>query len=124
MVPASEYTRVNDAARGSTWPSKRRLISVLLLPLLLILTQQAAFVHELGHFVQQLQQTTGPDRQTTGGDFCEKCFVFAHLSGASPSTPPSVLPALAANECPVARGAAQTLAESTVCRIRGPPFYL
>jgi hypothetical protein len=119
-----ERSGLSDAARGSAWSSRRRLIAALVVPLLLILTQQAAFVHELGHFVQQVQRTDGPDRQSNGGDFCEKCFVFAHLSGASPSAPPSVLPALLRDECPVAGPAFETPAASTVCRIRGPPIYL
>jgi hypothetical protein len=120
----SQCTRATDTVLGSLWPIRRRLLGTLLVPLLLILTQQAAFVHELGHFVQQVQRTDGPDRQSDGSDFCEKCFVFAHLAGASPSAPPSVLPAPLANECPLGHRAVQTPAESTVCRIRGPPVYL
>jgi hypothetical protein len=122
--PIDERERADDAARALAWASGRRLLAALLVPVLLVLTQQAALVHELGHFVQQVQRSDGPDRQSNGGDFCEKCLAFAHLSGASPSAPPSVLPLQSDNECPVPRETAGRPAESTVCRIRGPPFYL
>jgi hypothetical protein len=117
-------SRTSDAVLDAARPIKRRLIAVLLVPFLLILAQQAAFVHELGHFAQQVQRTSGLDRQTNGGDFCEKCFVFAHLSGASSSAPVSFFPSLPDSERPLARRTAEYSAESTFCRIRGPPFYL
>jgi hypothetical protein len=123
-IPTCERSRANGSASDSIWPSKRRLIFALLLPVLLLLTQQAAFVHELGHFAQQVQRSSGPDRQSQGGDYCEKCFVFAHLSGVSPTAPPSVLPVLLADQCLVAPRAVEKLAEPSVCRIRGPPVYL
>jgi hypothetical protein len=123
-IPISELSRANRCASGSIWPSRRRLIFALLLPFLLLLTQQAAFVHELGHFAQQVQRSNGPDRQSQGGDYCEKCFVFAHLSGVSAAAPPSVLPVLAADQCLVAPHAVEKLAQPSACRIRGPPVYL
>jgi hypothetical protein len=102
----------------------RRLTSALLLLLLLLLTQQAAFVHELGHLAQQVQQSDGPDRQSHGVDYCEKCFVFAHLSGASPASPAAVWLALFGDECATAPRAVHASTETSACRIRGPPFRL
>jgi len=102
----------------------RRLAAALLLPVLLLFTQQASFVHELGHFAQQVRRANGPDQQSHSGDYCEKCFVFAHLSGASPSAPPSPLAPVASDDCPAAPAALEERSSPSACRIRGPPFYL
>ena len=123
-IPISEFSRANRSASDSTWSSRRRLIFALLLPVLLLLTQQAAFVHEIGHFAQQVQPSGGPDRQSHGADYCEKCFVFAHLSGASPAAPASTLPAVLGDECIADLRVVQTPAETSACRIRGPPILL
>jgi len=120
----SERLRALVASRGSAWSSGRRLISALLVPILLVLTQQAALVHELGHFAQQVQRASSLDPQTHAGDYCEKCFVFGHLSGASAFTPPATLPFVASDECPSAPPALAKVSTPSACRIRGPPVEI
>jgi hypothetical protein len=100
----------------------------ILLPIFLLLAQQGAVVHELGHVaddvyrVERRNQQPGP--QHTPGTTCEKCVVFAHLSGAV--TPHilgiDLLPLAHALSGRVAIG--RRSADTPAARSRGPPFLL
>ena len=106
---------------------RKSLVSYLL-PILLLLAQQGAVLHELGHFVADVEhaQSRGkqPDPRQLPGAPCEKCIVFAHLSGAvAPSIPVIVIPQLAfALFGRVAE--AQRSNDSPSARSRGPPSTL
>jgi hypothetical protein len=103
----------------------------LLLPLFLLLAQQGAILHELGHFapdqgiqVASVQQGQQPSPQQAPGTTCEKCVVFAHLSGA-------VLPDVPAIDVPLLAFALQGQvafsrrnADTPAARSRGPPVFL
>jgi hypothetical protein len=103
----------------------RKCFLSLLLPIFLLLAQQAAVLHELAHFVADVERAEArgkqPDPQQLPGAPCEKCLVFAHLSGAiAPSIPAIVIPQLAfALLGRVAE--AQRSTESPSARSRGPP---
>jgi hypothetical protein len=100
----------------------------LLLPILLLLAQQGAVLHELGHFAADVEQAQSrgkqPGPQQPPGAPCEKCVVFAHLLGAvAPSIPAIVVPQLTF----VLFGRvveAQRSADSPSARNRGPPVVL
>jgi hypothetical protein len=103
----------------------------LLLPLFLLLAQQGAILHELGHFASDqrtqrahLQQRQQPSPQQAPGTLCEKCVVFAHLSGALlPDVPAVDVPLLAfalASQVAFSR----RNADIPAARSRGPPVIL
>ncbi len=97
---------------------------VLLLPLLLVLGQQGALVHELGHFVQRVEQSSAPESPAHAGDYCDKCFVFAHLSGAAPVAAAVARYADPVADCVAVPKANWRTVEVPACRNRGPPARL
>jgi hypothetical protein len=100
----------------------RRLASILWLAVALLVGQQAAALHDLGHATGQLKHTQ--DSKTPPAS-CDQCFACAELSGAVGVTVP-VLPAVAA--CtpraadPVSPGVAS--AALLAYRSRAPPALL
>lgn len=97
----------------------RRLVALALLALALLLGQQAAALHELGHAIQATQDPA--NGKYPAPDTCEKCFAFAHLTGAPPAWAPP--PSLACVEAAIA-GFAYTPAQSrtvVAARSRAPP---
>jgi len=104
--------------------STRRTLLVLLLPVLLVLGQQAALVHELGHTAVQAREGTAPGKQSHAGGYCEKCFGFSHLSAGSPTAPPAALAVPCAQGAPAAQRSIETRTEFSVRRTRGPPILL
>ena len=100
----------------------RRLASILWLALALLVGQQAAALHDLGHATGQLSHKQ--DSKTPPGT-CDQCFACAELSGAVGVTVP-VLPVVAA--CtpraadPVATGVASPA--RLAYRSRAPPSLL
>ena len=71
--------------------SIRRLASILWLALALLVGQQAAALHDLGHATGQLSHKQ--DSKTAPAS-CDQCFACAELSGAVGATVP-VLPVVA-----------------------------
>jgi hypothetical protein len=109
----------------------RKSLLSLLLPLFLLLAQQGAILHELAHFAADqrtqradIQQGQQPSPQQAPGTTCEKCVVFAHLSGAvMPDIPAIDMPRLAfALHGHVAFS--RRNAEIPAARSRGPPVFL
>ena len=68
--------------------SIRRLASILWLALALLVGQQAAALHDLGHATGQL---THKQDSNTAPASCDQCFACAELSGAVGITVPDVL---------------------------------
>lgn len=60
----------------------RRLLPVLLFPLLLI-AQQGGLVHELEHFAAAVSSRSSEEPKGPNSQFCEKCFTFAHIGAAA-----------------------------------------
>lgn len=69
----------------------RKLCRTLLLPFLLLLAQQGALLHELGHY--DAPATQGQNKkQSVRGEACELCLGFAQVdSAAAPGIVPSPL---------------------------------
>jgi hypothetical protein len=95
-----------------------------LLPLLMLLSQQGAFAHALGHLRPPTEQQQNQEKRQDADKLCEKCLAFAHL--ADLATPPafhSQLLSLSfdfeATEAP-----ATVAADAPAARSRGPPTFL
>jgi len=121
----------------------QRLLSTLLLALLVVGAQQAALVHEIGHGIGHggagsahavgtgLAHAAGAQGArdagsgtTESGSYCDKCFQFAHVSGAGFSASP-VLAFLNAGAQPAhGRPVAELAADAPQSRSRGPPITL
>jgi hypothetical protein len=116
----------------------RKLCLSLLWSILLLLAQQAAVLHEIGHWnsdfarganqaqtqAQAHAQPQGQDKQQLPGTACEKCVVFAHFAGAvSPDLPEFAQPLLA-YDFNGQETVSQRSADSPTARSRGPPILL
>ncbi len=110
----------------------RRLLSSLLLAFIVVGAQQTALVHEIGHgFGQDSTKTvamvggqaTGADKSGAGA-YCQKCFQFAHVSGAVAGHVPALLGQAASAESANAAPVAAIAADAPQSRSRGPPFVL
>jgi hypothetical protein len=114
---------VHRAVRLSSLPW-RKLCRSFLLPLLLLLAQQGAVLHELSHY--PATEVGGDSKsQTSHGDICGLCLAFAQVdSAAAPDVSvPLLLAELSFELAPVAPvhvGATQLPAQ----RSRGPPSVL
>ena len=105
----------------------RKLLLSLVLPFVLLLSQQGAVTHELGHLAEALSQPAGGTEPSghKGGDLqCEACLAFAHLAGVATAhvAHPALLSfsfAVPANEAPVF-----IAADAPSARSRGPPQVL
>ena len=106
----------------------RKLLLSLLLPFVLLLSQQGAVTHELSHLTDAVAQAAGGQGPSSGhqpGDLqCEACLAFAHLAGVATAhvAHPALLGfsfAVPANEAPVF-----IAADAPAARSRGPPTFL
>ena len=67
----------------------RSLIRSLLLPLLLLLAQQGALLHELSHYATpQTQEEGGDKKQPSHAEACSLCLAFAQVEFAAPTHVP------------------------------------
>jgi hypothetical protein len=105
-----------------TWlsglPLSKLLLS-LLLPLLLLMAQQGALLHEFSHDI------AGHSQDEDAGPPCEDCAAFAHIHSASPAglATPLLLTGLSfASSLPALP--ATTVAAVPSERNRGPPASL
>jgi hypothetical protein len=100
----------------------RRVASIFWIALALVVSQQAAALHDLGHATGQL---THKQDSKTPGSTCEQCFACAELSGAVGNTVPE-LPAVVTTP-PRALAAPEAGAAATLrlaYRSRAPPTLL
>ena len=106
----------------------RKLLLALVLPFVLLFSQQGALTHELSHLKEPGASRQAAGQRSSGhpaGDLqCEACLAFAHLAGVA--TASVVHPALLsfsfqvpANEAP-----AFIAADAPSARSRGPPILL
>jgi hypothetical protein len=100
----------------------RHLAAVVWLALALLVGQQAAALHDLGHATEKLSQKhdSKPASST-----CDQCFAFAELSVAMGATPPS-MPAVDATPTQFVHSPEQGIAGSPrlAFRSRAPPTLL
>jgi len=102
----------------------RKLLLSFLLPLVFLLSQQGAVMHELSHltgFASEGASGQGSTGHPAGDLQCEACLAFAHLAGAATAhvVPPALLSfsfQVPANEAP-----AFIAADAPTARSRGPP---
>jgi hypothetical protein len=96
----------------------------LLLPLLLALAQQGAWMHELSHAAYAAtphQISVQPAQNTVESGVCASCQSFGQLASALAS-PLSALPAALARFCPCGEPQySQPRAQPPAPRNRGPP---
>jgi hypothetical protein len=100
----------------------RRLATILWLALALLVGQQAAALHDLGHATGQLSHKQD---STPGSSTCDQCFACAQLAGAVGTTPPS-FGALDASHAPAQCILRQGVdsAPRLAFRSRAPPVLL
>jgi hypothetical protein len=105
----------------------RKLLLAVLLPFMLLLSQQGAVLHEIGHLADVSRPGAGAPGSRThpAGDLqCETCLAFAHLAGvATLHVPAPVLLALR-HPRPVVDLPAFLGADAPTARSRGPPVLL
>ena len=105
----------------------RKLLLTLVLPLILLFSQQGAAVHELSHLTDAVARAAagdGPSGHEAGDLQCQACLAFAHLAGVATAhvAHPALLSfgfAPPANEAPVF-----VAADAPAARSRGPPQAL
>ena len=105
----------------------RKLLLSLLMPIVLLLSQQGAVMHELSHLTELTSggaNGPGSTRHQPGDLQCEACLAFAHLAGAVTAhvVPPALLSfsfQVPSNESP-----AFIAADAPTARSRGPPTFL
>jgi len=107
---------------------RRHLLS-LLLPLLLLFTQQGGLLHEIQHAQSQLhsgqrQAGSASSKSLAAENLCQDCLAFAHL-GSAPGHTPGVL-----QLADLGHGLIGTIAQGLLSlrapppRSRGPPCDL
>jgi hypothetical protein len=112
----------------------RKLYISLLLPFLMLLVQQGAVWHELGHLGGSDTTTatsfSGPqdkvqqDDGLTGDKLCETCLAFAQLSGTAKTDVP-LLSLLSVSNTKAQGVATHAItADAPAQRNRGPPTFL
>jgi hypothetical protein len=102
----------------------RKLLLSFLLPVVLLLSQQGAVMHEMSHLAEATSRVAGGQDRAAHqpGDLqCEACLAFAHLAGVATANvvPPALLSfsfQIPANEAPVF-----IAADAPPARSRGPP---
>ncbi len=104
----------------------RRFVLSLLLPLLMLLSQQGAAWHEIGHWTSQQQQNQ--DQQQRKDDpadkLCASCLAFAHLAATAKSELPQLVLAEASHVQAPATAVVSLSATAPTARSRGPPVRL
>ena len=102
----------------------RRLYLSLLMPLLMLLSQQGAAWHEIGHWSQSSEQQQQQRKSDPTDRLCASCLAFAHLAATARSDPLPLMLAEASHvQAPVALPASLS-ATAPAARSRGPPPVL
>jgi hypothetical protein len=112
---------------GHNHRSMRKLLLSLLLPFVLLLSQQGAVVHEISHLADATTRVVDGREQggRQPGDLqCEACLAFAHLAGMA--TAQVVPPALLSFGFQIPANAAPVFipSDAPTARSRGPPTLL
>ena len=98
----------------------RKILVSLLLPLLMLLTQQAQAWHEIGHL--QGNKTEQKQQDALGDKLCSLCFSFAHLSAATAPEWPKLQLATLTHAAPHADSVASHDTDAPAQGNRDPPF--
>ncbi len=100
-----------------------RLLSYLL-PLLLLLAQQGASVHELSHYGEALKEARSSHQHVPKSKSCERCLVFAQIAGAVRSEAARIATPDLLFERPQHQSVASIAGRISSPRSRGPPVFL
>ncbi len=102
--------------------SLRCLGFALCLALALLLSEQGALLHELGHGLQRIQAPK--QDHYPANDVCDKCFAFSQLSGPAPAAIAALPLVAAANELPGFIAIPAPSRTIVASRSRAPPAIL
>ena len=102
----------------------RKLYLSLLMPLLMLLTQQGAAWHEIGHWSRGDTPSQQQRKDDPGDRLCASCLAFAHIAATARSDPPKLVLAEAQHVLSQADAVASLTAIAPVARSRGPPVLL
>jgi hypothetical protein len=102
----------------------RKLLLSVVLPLLLLLSQQGAAWHEIGH-LHEPPASSSDSKKSPGDKLCDTCLAFAHLAcgAGKPDVARLWLPHFS-HDLPAAVAVASTDADAPHQRSRGPPHLL
>ncbi len=113
----------------------RKLLVAFLLPFVLLLSQQGAVLHEIGHITELADRVDAgvaagsasgsPSDGHQASDLqCQACLAFAHLAGVATATvvPPALLSF--SFHFSVIEAPAFIAADAPTARSRGPPVFL
>jgi len=98
----------------------RKLLVSLLLPLLMLLTQQAQAWHEIGHL--HGNNSTEQKQDPLGSKLCSLCFSFSHLSAATAPEWPTLQLATVSHATPLAEAVSSHETDAPAQGNRDPPF--
>jgi len=91
---------------------------------LLVIAQQGAFVHELGHLAEDLAAVGDAGKHDAPGKVCDQCIAFAPLAGAV-AAPVPALPFSTADAVRASHAVAAFIVVAALPpRSRGPPSAL
>lgn len=114
--------------RGTIRHFMRKLYLYLLLPLLMLLSQQGAAWHDIGHLTQASQAARAVQQQqqppSDDGQPCKSCLAFAHLGIALKPVVIHLQLASLGQQPSSVRTPASVAADVPAHRSRGPPKYL
>jgi hypothetical protein len=101
----------------------RKFYLSLVLPLLMLLSQQGAVWHEIGHLAD-VPSPVEQGKQQPVDKLCESCLAFAHLAvAAKPEVPALMMPGFSHTR-PAANAVRFIAADTPAQRSRGPPNFL
>ena len=102
----------------------RKLYLSLLMPLLMLLSQQGMVWHEIGHLSKPASTSSSSKQAPASDKLCDVCYAFAHLgAGSVPEMPKLVLASLEHVHA-LTEAASSLAAELPAQRSRGPPTVL
>ena len=110
-----------DLHSSDNRPSMRRIFLSALLLVVMLLSQQGAVLHEIGHLTDEASQQS-QHHHPAGEKFCVTCLAFAAIGGAAAQGLPTLALLDARFAVPKAEVVRVVAAEPPSHRSRGPPL--
>ena len=101
----------------------RKLYLSLLMPLLMLLSQQGMVWHEIGH-LSTTPASSSQKQQPASDKLCDVCYAFAHLGAGSVPEMPKLALASLEHVHALTDVVSAIAAELPAQRSRGPPSFL
>ena len=102
----------------------RRLALSIVLPLLMLLAQHGAAVHDLGHLGPGHSVPAGANKTLPADTLCVSCLAFAQVGSSARADHVALLPLEHSHVLAAPPAAAVVAAEPPAQRSRGPPAVL